>query len=95
MTQPLFRLKAITFDERENVETVVAVAAGACLDFVQAEAPGAKITDTSPAEVTLQVGEVMSLHRAAGSLTGNDRRYEGGSPVYDAMCHVIYSLIED
>lgn len=95
MTKPLFRLTSVEFDSGEEVCRVTADAAGACLEFIRAEVPGARIEAGEIPSVTLSASEVRHLRDAAGKVRGTDPRYEGSYPMYDSLCRVVYRLMDD
>jgi hypothetical protein len=92
---PLFRVTAILFDFREQVEAVTALAGGPCLSFIRAEAPGIQVPDGTAVLVTLPIDEAMRVLRAAGQVTSLDPRYDGSHPVWTSLNWVYCSLLDD
>jgi hypothetical protein len=91
---PLFRVTAISFDFREEVEAVTALAGGPCLSFIRAEAPGIQVPDGAAVLVTLPIDDVMHVFHAAGQVTGPDPRYDGSHPVWTSLNWVYCSLLD-
>jgi hypothetical protein len=63
----LFRVASVTFDRDDRVAAAIAVASGACLDFVLSAAPGVMADGGSPATFTIARADILRLTRAAAA----------------------------
>jgi hypothetical protein len=94
-TPPLFRVTAISFDVREQVEAVTALVGGPCLSFIRAEAPGVQVPDGPAVLVTLPVADVMRVRDAVGRGALLDSRRVGSFPVWSSLSWVYYCLLAE
>jgi hypothetical protein len=85
MTRPLFRIASVTCDRDDRVTGVVAVASGACLDFVLAAAPGVRAEGDSPATLTMARADILRLRAAADKVAGTDPRRAASGPVRTSL----------
>jgi hypothetical protein len=88
---PRFRITAITFDDREQLEAVTALAGGPCLDFIASAAPAVAGGGST---VTLARAGLLALYQAAGQIPGTDPRHAGSLPVWESLNWVYCSLID-
>ena len=87
MIKNSFRITGIELDEGEEVLAVTAAASDAALRVIT------EMLGTAPqvsgGAVRLPVSAMVTLHAAAGNITGHV-----ATEIYDSLCLVIYGLME-